>query len=132
MTLLRSVLRWLLAAIYLAAGVLHIMAPHPFLTIMPRWVPWPEQVVLFTGLCEVAGAVALTIPRLRYAAGVMLALYALCVWPANMQHAINDLSLAPPHLGWAYHGPRLVLQPVIIWWALFAGGVIDWPWRRVR
>ena len=89
---IRTGLRWLLASIYLLAGVLHIMRPLPFLTIMPHWVPWPEQVVLFTGLCEIAGATGLLIPRLRGAAGAMLALYALCVWPANMQHAINDLS----------------------------------------
>ena len=35
------------------------------------------------GVAEIAGAIGLMIPRLRYAAGIGLALYALCVWPAN-------------------------------------------------
>ncbi len=126
----RSIARWVLAATYLAAGVLHVMTPHPFLTIMPRWVPFPDQVVLVTGLCEIAGSIALATRRLRPVAGVMLALYALCVYPANVQHAINDLALGQPRLGWWYHAPRLALQPLIIWWALFAGRVIDWPFGR--
>jgi len=32
-------------------------------------------------------------------------------------------------LGWGYHAPRLALQPVLVWWALFCAGVVDWPWR---
>ena len=70
------------------------------------------------------------IPRLRQAAGVGLALYSICVFPANVQHAMLDLALAHPVLGWAYHGPRLLFQPVILWGCLWAGQVIDWPFRR--
>jgi hypothetical protein len=33
-------------------------------------------------------------------------------------------------LGWAYHGPRLLFQPVLIWAALFAGKVLDWPFAQ--
>jgi hypothetical protein len=88
----RTILRWLLAAIYLFAGVLHVATPHAFLMIVPGWVPFPHEVVLVTGLA----------------------------------YGRNTL-------GWGYHGPRLLFQPVIIWWTLFAGGVIDWPmsaWAR--
>jgi hypothetical protein len=31
-----------------------------------------------------------------------------------------------------YHVPRMLLQPVLIWLALFASGVVDWPARRLR
>jgi uncharacterized membrane protein len=56
--------------------------------------------------------------------------FALCVWPANIKHAIEGVHLPPiPDSCW-YHGPRLALQPVLIWWALFCAGVIDWPRRR--
>ncbi len=127
---LRTAGRWLLAAIYLAAGILHLATPGPFLAITPDWVPWPGWVIAGTGLCEIAGSIGLLTPRLRYAAGVALALYAVCVLPANVKHAIDDLSAATPHLGWAYHAPRLLLQPVLVWWALVAGGAVDWPFRR--
>lgn len=122
--------RWPLAAAYLVAGVLHVLRPAPFLAITPRWVPWPETVILLTGLCEAAGAVGLMLPRTRRLAGTMLALYALCVYPANLHHALAHVPVGGATLGWWYHGPRLAAQPFIIWWALFAGGVVRWPFRR--
>ena len=129
---LRTALRWLAALVFLAAGAIHLARPAPFVGITPGWVPYPAFVIAFTGVCELLGAVALLIPRLRWWAGVMLAAYAVCVFPANVNHAIQHaLTGAPP--GWGYHVPRLLLgQPLIIWWVLFAGGVIDWPWRRRR
>ena len=128
----RIFFRLLLAAAYFAAGVLHIISPNGFLQITPAWVPFPETVIFLTGAAEIAGALGLLIPRLRYAAGVGLALYALCVFPANINHAVNDIAVGGSHLGWWYHGPRLLAQPLFIWWALIAGNVINWPFRRSR
>jgi uncharacterized membrane protein len=130
--LARAVMRWILAVVFVAAGIGHLFAPEPFLAITPSWVPFAPQVIFITGLCELAGAVALVTKPLRWWAGVAFAAYALCVWPANFKHAIDGIAL--PHVtnSWLYHGPRLALQPVIIWWALYCADVIDWPWRRKR
>jgi uncharacterized membrane protein len=132
MTKTRAVMRWIMAAFYVVAGIGHLWTPEAFLPIVPDWVPFPREVLLVTGVCEIAGAVALVTTRLRWLAGVMLALYALCVWPANIRHAVEHIVLPPIPDSWWYHGPRLALQPVLIWWALFCAGVIDWPWRRPR
>jgi uncharacterized membrane protein len=125
----RTVLRWLLAAIYLAAGVGHLFAPDKFLLIVPGWVPAPREVILVTGLCEIAGALALLTRRCRRVAGIMLALYTACVFPANIKHAVEGISIPPIPDSWWYHAPRLALQPVFVWWALFCAGVTDWPLR---
>lgn len=152
---LRAVMRWVLAALFAAAGIAHLSVPGPFLAITPDWVPLAPQVIFGTGMCELAGAAALVLadiatmifaanrnpPRLasgadsfrimlgalRYCAGIALALYALCVWPANIKQALDHIVLPPIPDSWWYHGPRLALQPVIMWAALFAAGVIDWP-----
>jgi len=129
---LRLILRLGLAAIYLAAGALHLMEADKFLAIMPPVIPAPKAVVLFTGACEVAGAVGLLIPQTRRMAGIMLALYALCVWPANIYQALWHIHVPPLPDSWWYHGPRLAFQPVMVWWALAAGGVIAWPFRRIH
>jgi uncharacterized membrane protein len=126
----RTVMRWIMAAFYLVAGIGHVLRPNVFLPIVPDWVPLPRETILVTGICEIAGAVALFIPRLRRLAGVMLALYAICVWPANIKHAVDGISLPPIPNSWWYHGPRLALQPVLVWWALFCADVIDWPSHR--
>jgi uncharacterized membrane protein len=125
---MRTALRFLLAALYFAAGVIHLRAPAGFVQITPLWVPLPNAVVLVTGLCEIAGAFALAfVPGLRRAAGIALAVYAVVVFPANINHAINDIAIGGVDMSWWYHGPRLMLQPLIIWWALWAGEATDWP-----
>ncbi|WP_299308039.1 DoxX family protein [uncultured Croceicoccus sp.] len=129
----RTAARWLLALAYFVAGVLHLAAPAPFLGIMPDVVPWPEAVVALTGIAEILGAIGMVQPvsgRLRKAAAVGLALYAVCVFPANINHFAMDMGLADHGLGLAYHLPRMVAQPVLVWLALWSGGVMDWPWRR--
>ncbi len=88
-----------------------------------------------TGIAEIAGAIGLLVPKnwigwARPAAGIGLALYALCVWPANFNHAIYDIPMGGKHASWWYHGPRLMFQPVFIWLALWVAEVIDWPFRR--
>jgi uncharacterized membrane protein len=129
----RTVTRWLLGALYLVAGGFHLAQPAPFITITPGWVPLPPTVVLITGLAEFAGALALLQPwwpRLRQAAGWGLAAYALCVWPANVNHMLLDLARPDRGLGLAYHIPRLLAQPLLIWAALWASGAVEWPFRR--
>jgi uncharacterized membrane protein len=128
----RAVMRWLMAAFYIAAGIGHLIRPDAFLPIVPDFVPLPRETILITGLCELAGAVALLTPRFRKLAGIMLALYALGVWPANIKHAVEGIDLPPIPDTWWYHGPRLAFQPVLMWWALFCSGAIDWPWRRKK
>jgi uncharacterized membrane protein len=48
----KSLCRWLLGLFYLVAAWFHIVAPGPFLSIMPHWVPWPEEEVFWTGIAE--------------------------------------------------------------------------------
>ena len=126
----RAIARTLLAAVYLVAGAFHLAAPGPFLSITPSWVPFPEQVVALTGLAELAGAFGLMVPRVRRTAGIGLALYAVCVFPANIQHAMDSLGRPDALSDLWYHVPRLLLQPVIVWWALWAGEAIAWPFAR--
>lgn len=124
--MIRLVFRIILGAFYGYAGYLHIVRPEPFLAITPDVVPYPEAVVLWTGIAEIAGAIGLLQPfsaQLRRAAGIGLALYALCVWPANINHFVMDMASADGGLGLAYHVPRMIAQPLLIIWALWAGEV---------
>ena len=36
----RAVLRWVLAAFYVTAGIAHLLAPEALLAITPSWVPF--------------------------------------------------------------------------------------------
>ena len=126
----RWVMRLVMAMFYFAAGVLHINSPQGFILIVPSYVPWPAEIVWLTGICEIAGAIGLLVPQFQKAAGLGLALYAVCVFPANINHAINHIDVGVLPNGWWYHAPRFALQPILVWWALFCSGVVDWPFVR--
>lgn len=129
---IRILLRWLLALVYLGVGIVHLRSPAGFLPIMPDWVPFPRLVVLLTGIWELIGAALLFWPNARanWWGGVLMAIYAVAVFPANIKHAIDGVAIGGEVLGWGYHAPRLLFQPVFVWWALWAGRVIDWPFRN--
>src|ERR1700760_1784083 len=99
-TRIRRAMRWTMAIFYAAAGVVHLTRPYAFLPIVPDWVPAAREVVLATGVCELAGAAALLTTRLRKASGVMLALYAVCVFPANLKHAFYDVQIPGLPASW--------------------------------
>lgn len=60
----------------------------------------------------------------------MLALYAVGVFPANIKHAVYGVQLPQLPTSWWYHAPRLALQPLVMWWALYCARVVSWPFAR--
>ena len=125
-----NIARLTIAPCFVLAGVLHLARPDLFMGAMPPGLPMPETIILATGAAEIAGAVGLFVPRTRALAGIMLALYTVCVYPANISHAVHDLGTGTG-AGWLYHAPRLFAQPFICWWALVAGNV-RWAGRQGR
>lgn len=128
----RAIMRAIMAAFFAAGFALHLAAPDALLKITPDWVPYPRAVVFITGVLELLGGAGLLIPQLRRLADVALALYVIAVWPANFKHAFEHIVLPPIPQSWWYHAPRLALQLVLAWWALFCAGVIDWPLQSER
>lgn len=130
---LRGALRCLLAIIYVGFGFVHLWLAPILEPLVPAWVPDPLAMIKFTGICEIVGGLALLVQPVRPVAGALLAIYAVCVYPANLHHALDNVVVRGMPTSWWYHGPRLAFQPVFVWWALFAGEVIDWPFpRRVK
>jgi uncharacterized membrane protein len=80
------------------------------------------------------GAVLLAWPgaRANRWGGIAMAIYAVVVFPANIKHAIDGVAIGGQVLGWGYHAPRLLFQPVFVWWALWAARIIEWPFRNTR
>lgn len=121
----RASMRWGLAAALMFAGIDHLVMPGRYLPMLPQAVPFPAAVVLLTGLCEIAGAIGLLVPRTRRLAGIMLAIYFVCVFPANIRNAVHGVTVEGlPTAAW-YYWVRLLFQPLVILWALHASGVID-------
>ena len=120
-------MRLAMALALLMAGADHLLTPQRYLPMMPEYLPFPEHLVLFTGLCELAGAMGLLMPRLRRYAAIALAIYFVCVFPANIKNALDGLQVEGlPAATW-YYWLRLPFQPLIILWTLYAAEWLHWP-----
>jgi len=113
MGLMRNILRYLAALLFVVAGLLHFLKPEMYVAIIPPSFPAPRLLVALSGVAEIAGGIGLLIPRLRRAAGWGLVALLIAVFPANLYMAQHPepFHLAPWIL-WA----RLPLQAVLIWW----------------
>lgn len=86
--------------------------------MVPTWVPYPELVVLATGVFELLAAVALLLPRSRRAAGILLVLFLIAVFPANIRAASleaipGDVPVTPLWL----RAPIQFLFIALTWWS---------------
>lgn len=122
---LRAVLRWVLAAFMLVAGVGHLVATDSFLGQVPTWLPHRTPIVWVSGVVEIGFALALVLlPTRRRQVGWALAAFFVLIFPGNLYQAIAGTSafgLDTPAARWA----RLAFQPVLIVWALWSTGA--WP-----
>jgi uncharacterized membrane protein len=112
----RRRLRGLLAAFFMAMGLLHFVLPGPFEAIVPPWVPYPYAMVLVSGAFELGLGLAVLPERTRPWAGVGLVLLLLAVFPANVHMALHEVPPEAPPPRWLVWG-RLPLQAVFIAWA---------------
>ena len=79
-----------LAASFAASGVLHLVRPQIFETIVPRQLPERRGLVYASGVAELACATALLHPRTRKAAGWASAALLVAIFPANIQMAVTE------------------------------------------
>jgi len=111
-------LRIALALVFVGMGILHFI-PGParaMAGMIPptmrglRW-PSPRALVLFAGLCEIAGGIGLLIPATRTAAAIALVVFLVAVFPANAYAAKY-----PERFGRAAipFWPRLIAQVVLM------------------
>jgi len=109
---------YLLASLFIGAGLLHFLKSGPYLRIMPPALPMPQLLVALSGAAEVAGGLGLLLPATRRWASWGLLALLLAVFPANIYMLQMHAQLHLP--AWALWA-RLPLQPLLMWWVWRAG-----------
>ena len=104
-----------LAALFIVAGAVHLIAPAIYLPIMPPALPYKPALILISGVAEIAGGIGLLLPRLRRAAAWGLIALLVAVFPANVQMALNGFASGAAPWALALLLLRLPLQPILIW-----------------
>jgi uncharacterized membrane protein len=104
----------LIAALFMGSGILHLVKPALYVSIMPPWLPSPLMLVLISGVFEIIGAAGVLIPFTREAAGWGLIALLVAVFPANIQMLLANTNSS--RLWHAALVARLPLQAVLIYW----------------
>ena len=106
---------YMMAVLYVTAGINHLVHPEFYLPIMPPYIPYPQAMVLISGLCEIGLGVLLLPAATRSLAAWGVIALLIAVFPANIQMAVDWHRDHNPLLWVALL--RLPLQFVLIWWA---------------
>ena len=77
----------MLAATFLASGVMHFVKPETFESIIPKSVPAHRTLVYVSGAAELLCAAGLLVPKTRRVAGIASAALLVAVFPANLNMA---------------------------------------------
>ncbi|SEG67398.1 hypothetical protein [Paenibacillus sp. UNC499MF] len=112
---------FLFAVFFAGACFYHFKEAEGFARMLPEFVPLRVPIIYATGILELVLAVLLLVPSLRRKTGVIIAVYLVLVFPANIYAALYHIpapsqSYTPPSLLWL----RLLFQPLLIWWVLWA------------
>lgn len=109
-----------LAAGFLASGTVHLVKPDIWEPLMPDWVPAHREVIIWSGVAEIACAAGLLFPPTRKLAGLASAGLLAGVYVGNIKMAADASKSDNVPLKVAAYS-RLPLQFPMIRAALRAG-----------
>lgn len=119
---LRRPLLYVMASIYIVAGVTHFIIPAAFAQIVPPILPYPVALAYLSGVAEIAFGVGLLFERTRRIAAWGIIALLIAIFPANIYMAVTDVTVTgvfgrtidpSPAVRWG----RLPLQGVLVLWA---------------
>lgn len=109
---------YLIAALFVAAGVLHFVRPAFFVRIVPPFLPYPLALVHISGIAEILGGIGVLVPSMRLWAGYGLIALLLAVLPANIYMAMAadrvGMGIAPVWL-WLRIPLQFLLIALVRW-----------------
>lgn len=111
-----------MSAMLFFTAIGHFVYPAGMAMMLPDFIPFKLGMVYFTGFAEIAAAVGLLIPALRYWTGVLLIMFFILVLPANINAAIKQVDLKNASYtgkGLSYLWFRVPLQILFIIWVWY-------------
>ena len=108
-----------MAVMLVFTGISHFIFTQGMAMMMPPFVPFKTELVYLTGVLEVAASVGLVLPRWRVLTGWLLIVFFMCILPANIYAAMQQVNIQAATLdghGLDYLWFRVPLQVLFIAW----------------
>ena len=105
---------------FVFAGVMHFVIPRQYQAIVPDYLSAKRELVVASGVAEIAGGLGVMHPRTRRVASWWSVATLIAVFPANLHMALHPDRYKVPG-GRAALYARLPVQLLLIAWALAAG-----------
>jgi len=122
--LLQNILSVVLGIFFINVGIAHFQDPTWFEPIVPAILGDPTFWVLLTGGMEIGLGLGLIIPKTRRLSGMLMALFLVAIYSANLNMWVNDVPLEGKTFATIWHILRLIGQILMILIALWVGGWI--------
>lgn len=103
----------------ISTGIAHFVYTNGMTMMLPEFIPFRKPMVYFTGILEIAAAIALVIPSCRFVAAIFLITFFIVLLPANIYaayHHINYEKATFEGEGLNYLWFRVPLQILFIVW----------------
>ena len=105
---------WVMAILYILAGINHFINPKFYLKIIPPFLPWHKALNWISGAAEIVLGIGLLIPVYTSISAWGIILLLIAVFPANIYHFMKGYR--KKKMVWIL-ATRLPLQFLFIWWA---------------
>jgi NADH dehydrogenase len=109
-------------ALFLVTGSAHFTDPAGMAAMLPPFVPGRLELIYFTGVLEILGAIGIWIPGLTRIVGAFLILMLIGLLPANVYAALARVPFGGHDLGPIYLLVRVPFQFLIVAWVYWATG----------
>jgi uncharacterized membrane protein len=110
-----------MALMLVTTGISHFTNTEEMVAMMPDFLPAKREMIFFTGICELAGAVGLLWNKTVWLASVLLIIFFILVLPANIAGSLKSVQFGGMEYGPLYLLFRIPLQIFFIWWVWYFG-----------
>lgn len=119
--MIKTILKYLMAAFYVYGGINHFLNPDFYLAIMPPYIPAHGAMVALSGVAEIALGILILVPRTQILAAWGIIAMLVVFLPVHIHMLVNH-DLFPefklfPEVGVTFLWLRFPLQGVLGLWA---------------
>jgi uncharacterized membrane protein len=115
MTTIQQISLYIMAFLYIGAGINHFINPRFYLSIMPKFFPMPNLLNQVSGIAEIILGIGLLFATTRPISAYLIIAMLIAFFAVHIPHLFQPPKMAQGKEWFLYI--RVVLQFALIYWA---------------